>query len=206
MLSEFIQEELQHSNISEVIELSDMLHQQVNYTYTLLNNLLEWSRALRKKISFNPKLLNLKEVIAERAASNKVLAENKHISLEYSADKHLTITADEDMLDTILRNLITNAIKFSYENGKITITAEERADDILISVADQGKGMEPYILEKLFLVDSKTSTPGTNNESGTGLGLLLCKEFVELHGGIIWAESKFGSGSSFFFTLPKSIG
>ena len=126
--------------------------------------------------------------------------------MEYSADKHLTITADEDMLDTILRNLITNAIKFSYENGKITITAEERADDILISVADQGKGMEPYILEKLFLVDSKTSTPGTNNESGTGLGLLLCKEFVELHGGIIWAESKFGSGSSFFFTLPKSIG
>ena len=109
------------------------------------------------------------------------------------------------MLDTILRNLITNAIKFSYENGKITLTAVERAIDILITVNDQGKGMPPAILEKLFLADSKTSTPGTNNESGTGLGLLLCKEFVELHGGKIWAESEIGKGSVFFFTLPKVV-
>ena len=205
MLSEFIQDELKQNNIREVTKLSEMLSEQVNYTYSLLNNLLEWSRAQTKQISFNPEPLNLQEVIRERVDSNAILAGNKNILLEYDLGGQLMVKADADMLDTILRNLITNAIKFSYENGKITLTAVERANDILITVDDQGKGMPPAILEKLFLADSKTSTPGTNNESGTGLGLLLCKEFVELHGGKIWAESEIGKGSVFFFTMPKVV-
>lgn len=203
MLSKFIDEELKQNNVAAAIEISNLLSTQIDHTHKLLTDLLEWGKIQTKQIAFEPQKLNLEEILAEQVAESKVLAGNKHILLEYETNKQLSTTADASMLKTILRNLITNAIKFSYENSSIKLMAEERADDVLITVEDHGQGISPYIFDKLFQINFKVTTPGTNNESGTGLGLLLCKEFVELHGGKIWAESVLDKGSKFLFTLPK---
>jgi PAS domain S-box-containing protein len=203
LLSEYIKEELDQNNIVKASELSDLLLTEVRHTDELLNDLLAWSLAQTKRMSFNPQLLNIEEIFLKQIATNEILAKNKHISFEYTANSQIIVLADLNMLNTILRNLITNAIKFSFENSKITLRAEERPGDILISVQDRGKGIHSGILEKLFRPDSKISTQGTNNETGTGLGLLLCKEFIELHNNRIWVESIEGKGSKFLFTLPK---
>lgn len=204
MLAQFLSEDLQQNNIIGALELSAMLTAQVDYTYTLLNNLLDWSRAQSGNISLNKQTLVLQNVFESEVAINQIVADSKYICISSVADETLRISADANMLNTILRNLITNAIKFSYEHGWIMVKAEGRTNDILITIEDCGKGIPSDTLENLFLPHAKTSTPGTNNESGTGFGLLLCKEFVELHGGEIWAESEPGIGSKFFFTLPRS--
>ena len=102
----------------------------------------------------------------------------------------------------VLRNLIANAIKFTFQNGEILVKAEQNTNDILISVKDSGVGMSKKQIEKLFKIDSSQTTLGTNNEKGTGLGLILCREFVEIQGGKIWVESDQGKGSTFYFTIP----
>jgi signal transduction histidine kinase len=106
------------------------------------------------------------------------------------------------MIATILRNLVSNAVKFTNLGGTIVISAEQASDGPVITVADSGIGITPQALEKLFRIDQNISTKGTQNEMGTGLGLILCKEFIEKHNGRIWAESEFGNGSKFSFTLP----
>jgi signal transduction histidine kinase len=113
------------------------------------------------------------------------------------------VYADEDMLNTVLRNLISNAIKFSSKDDKINISAIEAKDSIQIDINDTGTGMEPSRVESLFKLDETRSTIGTDNESGTGLGLILCKEFIEKHGGKITVASQLGIGTTFSITLPK---
>ncbi|WP_256009618.1 sensor histidine kinase [Desertivirga xinjiangensis] len=203
MLTQFLAEDLEQNNMKGALELSAMLSAQVDHTYALLNNLLDWSRAQSGNISLKRQVLFLKDVFESEVSINQIVADSKYICITGVADENLVINADANMLNTILRNLITNAIKFSYEHGWIMIKAEERPDDILVTVEDCGRGMTSDILENLFIPHTKTSTPGTNNESGTGLGLLLCKEFVELHGGRIWAESEPEIGSKFYFTLSR---
>lgn len=203
LLGEFIKDELQNNNVSEASNLFDLMSAQVDQTYELLNDLLDWSRAQSQQIPFIPVILNVSSIFEQQIQMSQLLSQNKRITLQYIADPSLQVKADANMLNTILRNLLTNAIKFSFEKSQITLRAEERAEDILISVEDQGKGIEPLVLAKLFRDDAKYTSPGTHNESGTGLGLLLCKEFVELHNGKIWVESEPGRGSTFKFSLPK---
>jgi len=107
------------------------------------------------------------------------------------------------MIGTVLRNLISNAIKFTNSGGTIVISAEQKPDELLVTVSDNGVGIKNDTIEKLFRIDENNSTAGTQNEEGTGLGLILCKEFVEKHGGKIWVESEVGKGSKFYFTIPK---
>jgi signal transduction histidine kinase len=107
------------------------------------------------------------------------------------------------MIGTVLRNLISNAIKFSYPEGQIEVTADNSKEEIKVIISDQGVGIRPEAIHKLWRIDESYSTMGTNKEKGTGLGLLLCKEFVEKHGGQIWVESQLGKGSKFVFTIPK---
>jgi signal transduction histidine kinase len=126
----------------------------------------------------------------------------KNITIDYSATDHINVFADNDMLKTVLRNLVSNAIKFTNNGGAINITAEQTHSNITISVSDNGVGIKPDNLTKLFDISQVLSTTGTAKETGTGLGLLLCKEFVEKHGGKIWVESESGKGSNFKFTLP----
>jgi signal transduction histidine kinase len=131
------------------------------------------------------------------------MASRKGIKLKSALSIDLTITADRNMIKTILRNLISNAIKYTYKNGKVEVKAILKDSRAEISVSDNGIGMTKETMSKLFRIDANLFTPGTENEKGTGLGLLLCKEFVEKHGGKIWVESELGKGSVFSFSLPR---
>ncbi len=204
ILTSFIEHELEQNNIDSIREITSMLSDQADHTQKLLSNLLRWSQAQTKQISFNPKQLNITAIIQEQVRENSPIAHNKNIVLEQDLDMELWVDADAEMLKVILRNLITNAIKFSYADSTVWLKAQERTDDVLITIEDQGKGIPPLVFDKLFHPESKVSTNGTQDERGTGLGLLLCKEFVEYHGGKIWAESSQDKGSKFMFTLPKS--
>ena len=161
-----------------------------------------WSRAQQGSIAFKPQILRLSELCRTILEILNPGAYAKNITIFDSSDDSIDVYADIDMLKTILLNLVSNAIKFTNSGGKININAEQNSENVIISVSDNGVGIPPDNLTKLFDISEVLSTKGTAGETGTGLGLLLCKEFVENHGGIIWVESEAGKGSHFKFALP----
>ncbi|OYT17748.1 MAG: hypothetical protein B7C24_01095 [Bacteroidetes bacterium 4572_77] len=169
--------------------------------YELLDNLLVWANTQTDGISFEPQKLDLKKTVKKLISLNEYNAVSKNIKLSYSISKEISIYADLNMLNIILRNLISNAIKFTNSNGLIIVNAEQENNKVIISVSDTGVGIKKSRLQKIFDISVKTSTIGTANEKGTGLGLLLCKEFVEKHGGKIWVESEIEKGSKFTFSM-----
>jgi len=181
--------------ISSIDELS-------NSAYKLLENLLEWSRLQTGKMAFNPEQLNLLIELFPTLTLVKQTAWNKEIELTYSIDNSIFVDADKNMLNTIVRNLISNSIKFTKPGGKIKVASKVVDNFVELSISDTGVGMGKNDLEKLFKLDKTISTKGTANEEGTGLGLLLCKEMINQHKGKIWVESELGKGTTFFFTLP----
>ena len=192
---EILAEEEKRIFISSIDELS-------NSTYRLLENLLEWSRLQTGKIVFNPEQLNLLIELFPTLSMVKQTAQNKEIELSYSIDSTTFVHADKNMLSTIVRNLVSNSIKFTKPGGKIMVASKQVDNYVEVSIADTGVGMRKEDLEKLFKLDKTISTKGTANEEGTGLGLLLCKEMINQHGGKIWVESESGKGTTFIFTLP----
>lgn len=178
--------------------------------YNLLENLLKWSWTQNGQISYNPKNLDLKEICSETIAVLNLQAERKSIKIECSINEPIFVFADENMLKTVFRNLISNAIKFTNENGFIKINHfifEKKQDNSLlkyiqIQVKDNGVGISQEDLKKLFRIDEKINSKGTIGETGTGLGLILCKEFIVKNKGKIWVESELGEGSNFNFTIP----
>jgi len=173
-------------------------------SHNLLQNLLLWSRAQTGRIEFNPQKLELLQIVDKNILLLKATAEKKQIKLLRKIPPELYINANEEMLNTVLRNLLTNAIKFSNNGGAASVNAIAKDNFLEVSVVDSGIGMDQHTIENLFRLDATHSTNGTDNEAGTGLGLILCKEFVEKHGGKIWVESEPGKGSSFKFTLSIS--
>jgi signal transduction histidine kinase len=163
-----------------------------------------WARSQQGEIPFKPQILSFTDICHDAIEVLKPSANAKNIELNYIASDEITVFADIDMLKTVLRNLVSNAIKFTNSGGRININAEENSGNVIISVSDNGVGITPDILAKLFDISEVITTKGTAKETGTGLGLLLCKEFVEKHGGKIWVESELGKGSEFKFTLPIS--
>ncbi len=202
---ELIKESLNNENINEIQQYVEIACDSTLGTLTLLDNLLEWAVSQNNHNSFNPEKVNLHELVAEEIKSINTSAKQKQITLNHSIAPDLKVTADLDMVKTILRNLIGNAIKFTNSGGKIMISAQERKSFVEISVKDSGIGISEEAQRKIFKIDAFQSTAGTNNEKGTGLGLLLCKEFVELHSGNIRVESEPGKGSEFKFTLPHYL-
>ncbi len=186
------------------LEIVDMINTSSKSVYQLLDSLLKWSRSQRGVIEFKPEGIELRGVIGGVIELMKGSAENKKIELELEVPKDLSVCADLQMLDVILRNLISNALKFTNTGGCIQIHSEVRGDFIQLKVSDNGVGMEHGIKEKLFEIDSNHTARGTANEEGSGLGLILVKEFVARHGGEIWVESEPGEGSEFYFTLPAA--
>ena len=178
----------------------------INKSARILNNLLEdillWARAQQGSIVFQPQNLNLSTTWENILEVLKPSAYAKNITIYSSLEDNINVYADKDMLKTILLNLVSNAIKFTNNGGEININAEEISGNVTISVSDNGIGIPVENLAKLFDISQVLTTKGTAKESGTGLGLMLCKEFVEKHGGIIWVESEVGKGSEFKFTLP----
>ena len=171
-------------------------------TLDLLDNLLNWAKAQTGQLIYKPETTNLSVIVREILEISKSIAKIKNISLNYTQNSDIEVFADVNMLKTILRNLISNAIKFTHANGEIAIYALQNQNNIEITVSDNGVGMSEETLNKLFSIDRNVAKLGTADEKGSGLGLILCKEFIEKHGGEIWIESEPGKGSAFKFTLP----
>jgi PAS domain S-box-containing protein len=178
-----------------------IINSSAKNTLTLLDNLLTWAKSQTGKIIYKPEKINLTEIVNEILKVSKSIAKIKNISLKYNQTADIEVYADVNMLNTILRNLISNAIKYSHSNGEINISAIQNKNKIEITVSDNGVGISEEIQNKLFEIDANITSSGTANEKGSGLGLILCKEFVEKHGGEIWLESELGKGSAFTFSL-----
>ena len=202
-LSELLAENVNAKDLDEVETLSTFILQSSKKAIELLTNLMEWSRSETGRMEFTPKKLSLRETINKTVEIFTLNAQSKRITINSDIPESLYVFADLAMLSTILRNLISNALKFTFANGKVDISTTENENEVIVEVADNGKGMSEEILKKLFRIDENISSMGTENEKGTGLGLILCKEFVERHGGRIWVKSEEGKGSSFYFSISK---
>lgn len=195
-------ERLEKLSLEEIQRLAGDMRKSAENLYNLLENLLEWSIIQRGTSRYMPACLCLAEVVRENVEMIKSCAMHKDIRFECMVPENLHIFADRPMLNMILRNLLSNAVKFSMNKGAVNIFAMQRGSMILVSVRDQGMGMDHATLSSLFVLDQISSRKGTGGEKGTGLGLLLSKEYVNKHGGEIWAESSPGKGSAFYFTVP----
>ena len=173
--------------------------------YNLLNDLFSWAQTQTGEITFTPITLNIFNLINDNIQLLHENASYKKIEVINNVSKTYTAFADVNMLNTIVRNLLSNAIKFTYHGGMIEISDKIKTNGIEISIQDNGKGILEQDLAKLFKIDTKISSKGTDGEKGTGIGLVLCKEFVSYHKGKIWVESEPEKGSKFTFFLPAKI-
>lgn len=201
--SELIIDQLKVKNYDAIDTYAKFIHQSTNSALDLLMNLMEWTRAHTGRMEFNPKSIELNGFINETENLFAGTLQQKNISLKHNLPENTVIYADENMIRTILRNLISNAIKFTHSGGLIILDVLQNQHECLISVKDNGVGIPRESLYTLFRIDQNKSTKGTQNESGTGLGLILCKELIEKHNGKIWAESEPGKGSTFYFSVPN---
>ena len=203
-LTEALSEDLHKMQKEEIKEYIGLMKKNARQLFELLENLLTWSRSQRDTIDFNPVDVNLTNIVENVISTLNLQAENKMITLKNEVDPEHNLMADVNMLVTVLRNLISNAIKFTPENGHVLISSKEKENTIITSIEDNGVGIPGKRLDDLFNPGCNGSTKGTAKEGGTGLGLILCKEFVEKNGGKIWVESSENKGSTFSFSLPKS--
>jgi PAS domain S-box-containing protein len=205
-LTKIMAEDIEDLSMREMQEFSISMQKSADNLYKLLENLLEWSRIQRGLTIFNPEICRLILIVKNILEVHSEVAKQKEILLINRIHEDTTVFTDLPMLNTILRNLITNALKFTERGGKVEIGEVISSDDFIeIFVKDNGIGIDEDTKSKLFKIDQNVSRPGTEKEPSTGLGLILCKEFVEKHGGNIWVDSEEGIGSTFYFTLPKKI-
>ena len=203
--SEILKNEVGHLDIETIKEYARLIYTTSKNTYQLLENLLDWARIQQSRMTFQPSMVALHKIVNDEIELMVQKATSKMISVINRIPENLIISADEYMMKTVLRNLISNAIKFTSSNGTVEIKSEIRQDELEISVKDSGVGIRKEIIEKIFKIDCNYTSRGTDNETGTGLGLILCKEFVEKHGGRIWVESEEGKGSEFKLTIPLLV-
>ena len=192
------------SNSKQLLEILKVIHKTAYSTYDLLENLLEWAKSQQNEIVFNPEKINLKDLVFNIMNLFSEVILNKEINIVNEIPDDQFLVADKNMLSTVLRNLISNAIKFTPNGKSIKISVANIGDNIKISVQDEGTGIQEEDLPKLFNSLSPLSTYGTQGEKGSGLGLLLCKDFIDRHNGIIEVNSIWGKGSTFSFTLPQA--
>lgn len=204
-LTQIMANEINTLTMSDLQKIAVNMEKSATNLYNLLENLLQWSQIHQGLTIFNPKEIKLSTLINNCIENLFDVAKNKNIEIivDIKDDLNNKITGDENMLKTIIRNLISNAIKFTNSNGAIKIKAEKDINQTIITVTDNGIGMTKENIVKLFKLEENYTRNGTQNEKGTGLGLLLCKEFIEKHRGKIWVESQVGIGSTFYFSLPS---
>ncbi len=195
-------ENIDKMSVEEIQNLGREMKHSAESLYSLLENLLEWSMLQRGLNEYQPASCRLTDVVRENIDLFSTVAQNKDISIQCEVPDSLCIYADTSMLKMILRNLISNAVKFSGSSRTVKISAEFNGGSVRVSVADEGIGMDRDTLEKLFILGQVSSRTGTDGEKGTGLGLILCQEYVRRHGGEIWAHSVPDKGTVFYFTLP----
>jgi two-component system CheB/CheR fusion protein len=203
-LTQSLAEEVSNYTAEELLNVGKEMHKTANRLFNLIKNLLEWAQMQKGSLSFQPKEISLQILIVNNVEAIKWRSEQKTITVNNSVSGTFQVYADENMINSVLLNLITNAVKFTHRNGTITINTKKSSEEMVeISVSDTGIGMQNSEVEKLFKLSERIQSEGTEGEESTGLGLLLCKEFVEKNGGKIWAESQEGKGSTFYFTLRR---
>lgn len=189
----------------EIQRYSKIINEAAKNIHLLIENLLEWSRSQSGNIDYNPEKTDLMPMVTEIFKVFEIHADKKGVNMVSDIPEDVSIYADRNLLSTILRNLISNAVKYTLNGGQVRVFCEQNSNEISISVEDTGIGMSEKQLDNLFRLDSNVTMPGTSEEKGTGLGLILCREFVDLHQGKIWASSKPKEGSIFSFTLPLKV-
>ncbi len=188
---------------SEILSYIQEIHSSSERVLHILEDLLQWSRSQTGRIHYKPEEIRLHRITTEVVAYMERNAKQKEIVLENNVAPELTAYADRYMVSTIIRNLLSNAVKFTYPGGKVTLHTEEKPTYVQVNVTDSGVGLDTDQMKKLFRIDGGLSTPGTKNEKGTGLGLILCKEFIEKNKGTISVESVPRMGTTFSITLPR---
>jgi signal transduction histidine kinase len=203
-LARILAQTAKDSSPEEIQLMADTMYRSAQNVYGLLENLLHWARSQSGRMKYEPERLDLR-VLAQQSVE---------LLIENATGKHITLTndlpeiwayADPDMLDVVFRNLISNALKFTPTGGRVTLAATSTPPYVEVTVQDTGVGIAPDNLLNLFQAAKLYTTRGTEQESGTGLGLMICKEMVERHGGKIWAESVAGQGTAFKFTVPLAV-
>ncbi len=204
-LSNLLVEQIQAKNNEGIEEYAGIIRNSSQRAMDLLMNLLEWTRSQTGRMEFFPEYTELVALINDVIELLSDSALQKSITILQELPKEVNVVADKAMISTILRNLISNAIKFTHTGGRIVISGEIKNAELIIAIRDNGVGIKQESIDKLFRIDESISTSGTNNEQGTGLGLILCKELIEKHEGKIWVESEVGKGSKFSFSIPQRL-
>lgn len=202
-LTELMAEDIDDMSNDEIKFAAANMRSSAKNLFNLLENLLEWTRMGQNLVPFEPKELPLETTILNSIVTFQYVAEKKDISIQSKIPSGLMVFSDTNMFQAIIRNVILNAIKFTARKGNIQIEALENQTDTIIAIKDSGIGMDQELIDGLFKIDAKNNRNGTENEPSNGLGLILCKEFVEKHKGSIWAESEVGKGSTFYISFPK---
>ena len=200
--SEILKDNFEELTEDEILDNLNTIHITSKSGYVLLDNLLQWAQTQTNQISFNPELIHLKTFVQECIDSLENQSRFKDLEIVNSVSTNHTVIGDINQLKTVVRNLLNNAIKFTLRNGLVVIKSEETGQNMQITIKDSGVGIQEDDIQKLFKIDTMFSTPGTNKERGSGLVLILCKEFIEKHGGKIWVKSTVDIGSEFFISLP----
>jgi two-component system, sensor histidine kinase and response regulator len=203
--TELLFNNIENMDRTKIRKLAQILNDSAKSGYSILLNLLDWSRSQTGTIRINLQKLSINKVIEENIADVHLNSIDKEISISAETAENIQVVADRNMINTIVRNLLSNAIKFTPRGGKVTVSCKLKGGEVCVSVKDNGIGISKENISKLFRIDSKFSRPGTDKETGTGLGLKLSREFVEKLGGRIWVESSENSGSEFIFTIPLDL-
>ena len=204
--TKILTEDIQNMTLDDIRDITMSMKTDASNIYKLLENLLEWSRLQRGVMEFNPQKLKLSNIICKGVAYIAESARTKSIEINTIIPDEIEISADEHMFESVIRNLVSNAVKFTPDGGKIKVSASIIPENVIeIKITDTGIGMTLEFKDKLFKMNEKTNRPGTAGEPSSGLGLLLCKEFIEKHNGKIWVESEEGTGSTFSFTIPGKV-
>ncbi len=203
-LSQIMVEQLGSLQLDEMEEYAREIHHASTNAFNLLKNLLSWAKSQTGRMDFVPQQLDVQELITETIAFIQEAAILKNIEIESQIAEGLSVFADKEMVATVMRNLVSNAVKFTHTGGKVRISCERSDQHIQISVVDNGIGMTSKMVEEIFRIDVSNGRKGTNGEPSSGIGLLLCKEFTERNGGTIKVESQPDEGSTFNITLPVS--
>ncbi|MBF0118169.1 MAG: hybrid sensor histidine kinase/response regulator [Desulfobacterales bacterium] len=201
--SDFLSKRYNDFNEEDKIKFLNNINISSHQLYKLLENLLDWASVQTGRMDYNPQISDLSVMVSMIIKLHKQQADEKKISLISKIAADTIILADTNMINTVIRNLLSNAIKFTPSGGQVTVSSDDLQTHVKISVIDTGIGIKKENIENLFKIEVKCMTLGTNKEKGTGLGLVLCKEFIEKNNGKIWVESEQNKGSKFMFTLPK---
>ncbi|AFN75485.1 response regulator receiver sensor signal transduction histidine kinase [Melioribacter roseus P3M-2] len=200
--SQILEEDYEEMTDEKKLEYIKTIYQTAASIQKLLENLLTWSRAQTGRLEVNLEPISIRNVINETVDIVATQAEKKNIEIIVNLNSTLMVYADNNLLETVVRNLLTNAIKFTNPGGRITVSTRDENGFVVVSVEDTGIGLSEADKNKLFRIDVNNAEIGHHKEKGTGLGLILCKEFCEKMGGSIWVESTLGKGSAFYFTVP----